>query len=188
MYVSIVITDKTNSGWVVCTYLPPLGLNFSWFLNFWGLFFFSDHSLKLITLTSLFGEKSHTPSPLSSLPRQSQHPLEQRHPNQDDPHIQLLLLPLNLIKWTLCWTLCWLSLFICLINSALERHPTYCTVEKSATVNIQKMHSAKRWNRDPYKVQFSERCKTAWMSDHCNRMVSHCFTVWTAPKRDLHMD
>lgn len=40
MYVSIVITDKTNSGWVVCTYLPPLGLNFSWFLNFWGLFFF----------------------------------------------------------------------------------------------------------------------------------------------------
>ncbi len=67
----------------------------------------------------------------------------------------------KLNKVTLCWTLCWLSLFIFLMNSILEKacQPTYCSAEKSATLHLQKLYSAKRWNRDPYKVQFSERWK-----------------------------
>lgn len=140
-------TRQTLVEWCV---LAPWDLIFFFdFWHFWGHFFIFQITAWNVLPWHHYLEKTLTPSPLSSFLRQSQHPLEQRYSSQDDSHIQLLHLPLNLIKWTLCWTLCWLSLFICLISSSLERHPAYSMVEKSATVNTQKNAFSKEMKQRP---------------------------------------
>lgn len=162
-------------GWLSGVFFQdPLGLNFSLFLNlnfdFWCLawlelpFFGGDHLDHQIP-------GHHYLETLSQLlclffPSRASVHLNKDIPIRKIPHSVAPPAP-KLNKVTLCWTLCWLSLFIYIMSSILKRP------DSPHTEQWRKLYSAKRWNRDPYKVQFSERSNNyvsalyVWMADHC---------------------